>query len=132
MTEEARGEDFAAKLRRLFASVKREDGGEFSKPEVAQAVGVSRGYLYDLLNGKNKPSHELAVALADFFRVEIEYFSDTDKGRELNRQYELLAQLGEQNVRKLAARASQLSPEKLRTVLEFIDFQASKDDPSSE
>ena len=52
MTEAERGEeDFAVKLRRLFESVKREDGSEFSKPEVADAAGVSRGYLYDLLNG---------------------------------------------------------------------------------
>lgn len=132
MAETERGEDFAIKLRRLFESVKREDGSEFSKPEVAEAVGVSRGYLYDLLKAKNRPSHDVVVALAEFFAVEIEYFSDTEKGRELNRQYELLARLGERNVRHLAARVSELSPDKLQSVMEFIDFQASKDDTASE
>ncbi|GAB3288985.1 helix-turn-helix domain-containing protein [Parasphingorhabdus pacifica] len=131
MAEGERGEGFAVKLRRLFESVKREDGSEYSKPEVAEAAGVSRGYLYDLLKSKNKPSHDTVVALAQFFGVEIEYFSNTEKGRELNRQYELLARLGEQNVRQLATRASELSPDKLRSVMEYIDFQAGKDDNSS-
>lgn len=132
MTESERGEDFAVKLRRLFDSVKREDGSQFSKPEVAAAAGVSRAYLYDLLKAKNKPSHDVVLALVGFFGVEIEYFSNTEKGRELNRQHELLARLGEQNVRALAARASELSPDKLRSVLEFIDFQVSRDETSSE
>ncbi|GAB3680850.1 helix-turn-helix domain-containing protein [Saccharopolyspora tripterygii] len=132
MAEAERGEDFAVKLSRLFESVKREDGSNYKKPEVAEAVGVSRGYLYDLINGKNKPSHEVVVALAEFFQVPIEYFSNTERGRELNRQYELLARLGEQNVRQLATRASELSPDKLRSVMEFIDFQAGRDDNPSE
>ena len=71
------------------------------------------------------------MALAEHFGVELEYFSNTEKGRELNRQYELLARLGEQNVRQLATRASQLSPDKLRSVMEFIDFQAGREDNSS-
>lgn len=123
----AAGEAFAPKLQRLFASVRRGDGAQYSKAEVATAVGVSRGYLYDLLNGKYEPGYALVVKLAEFFEVELEYFADTEKGREINRQYELLARLGENNVNKLATRASQLSPEKLRSVLEYIDFQASRD-----
>lgn len=123
----AAGEAFAPKLQRLFASVRRSDGPQYSKAEVATAVGVSRGYLYDLLNGKYEPGYALVVKLAEFFEVELEYFADTEKSREINRQYELLARLGENNVNKLATRASQLSPEKLRSVLEYIDFQASRD-----
>lgn len=132
--QDAAGEPFATKLRRLFGSVKREDGSQYAKPEVAEAIGVSRGYIYDLINGKSEPSHALVVKIAGFFGVEMEYFSDSKKSRELNRQYEILASLGENNVRKIATRASQLSPEKLRSVLEYIDFQASHDtdDHSSE
>ncbi|MBB5155932.1 helix-turn-helix domain-containing protein [Saccharopolyspora phatthalungensis] len=131
--QSAAGDTFAAKLRRLFSSVKREDGSEYSKPDVAAAVGVSRGYLYDLLNGKSEPSHAVVVKIAEFFGVDMEYFTNSDRGRELNRQHEILARLGEHNVRQLAARASQLSPERLRSVMEYIDFQASQDNngPSS-
>lgn len=122
----AADEPFATKLRRLFASVKREDGREHAKPEVAEAIGVSRGYIYDLLNGKSEPSHALVVKLARFFEVDLEYFADSEKGRALNRQYETLACLGENNVRQIAQRAAGLSEEQLRNVLAFIDFQASR------
>lgn len=118
-------ETFAIKLRRLFVSMRRTDGSEHSKPEVATAVGVSRGYLYDLLSGKSEPSHAVVVKIAGFFGVDLEYFSNTTKGKELNRQHELLARLGESNVRQLAARASQLSPERLRNVMDYIEFQVS-------
>ncbi len=130
MTEPEQGaadDSFAVKLRRLFSSVKREDGSDYTKPEVAEAIGVSRGYVYDLLNGKSEPSHALVVKIAGFFDVGMEYFNDSEKGRELNRQYEILASLGEGNVRKLAARASRLSPEQLRSVMEYIDFQTRND-----
>ncbi|WP_017975794.1 helix-turn-helix domain-containing protein [Actinopolyspora halophila] len=129
----ATGGTFATRLSRLFSSVKRDDGTSYGKPEVAEFIGVSRGYLYDLLKGKNEPSHSVVVKLAEFFGVELEYFADTERGRDLNQQYDLLAKLGEQNARHIAARASQLSPEQLRSVMEFIDFQAgrsSKDHPS--
>ncbi|MGW5643690.1 helix-turn-helix transcriptional regulator [Saccharopolyspora sp. NPDC003762] len=121
------GDTFADKLRRLFNSVKREDGQEHSKPELAQAVGVSKGYIYDLLKGKSEPSHALVVKIASFFEVDLEYFNDSPRSQELNRQYEILAKLGEQNVQRIAARAAELSPDRLRSVLEYLDFQASQD-----
>lgn len=120
-------EGFAVKLQRLFASVRRADGARYTKTEVAEGVGVSRGYLYDLLNGKYEPGYALVVKLAEFFQAELEYFADSERSREVSRQYELLARLGENNVNKLATRASQLPPEKLRGVLEYMDFQAHRD-----
>ncbi|MGJ7905311.1 helix-turn-helix domain-containing protein [Actinopolyspora sp. H202] len=130
----AAGDTFATKLNRLFSSVKREDGTSYGKPEVAEFIGVSRGYLYDLLKGKNEPSHSVVVKLAEFFGVELEYFADTERGRDLNQQHDLLAKLGEQNVRQIATRASQLSTDQLRSVMDFIDFQAGRpgEDHSSE
>ncbi|QWF80432.1 helix-turn-helix domain-containing protein [Amycolatopsis sp. CA-230715] len=124
---EARGPAFAEKLQRLFDSVRREDGQKHSKAAVAEAVGVSRGYMYELLNGKYDPGYALVVKLAEYFEVDLEYFANSEKSRELNRQYELLAKLGENQVNRLATRASQLSPEGLRSVLEFMDFQAERD-----
>lgn len=120
------GDTFATRFERLFNSVKREDGAPHTKAEVASAIGVSRGYVYDLLNGKSEPSHGLVIKIVDFFGVELEYFNNSERGAELNRQHELLAKLGDNNVRQLAARASQLSPERLRSVMEYIDFQANQ------
>ncbi|WP_031465842.1 helix-turn-helix domain-containing protein [Sciscionella sediminilitoris] len=125
--EEESENAFASRLQRLFASVRREDGSKYGKAEVAAAVGISRGYLYELLNGKYDPGYTLVERIAGFFEVPLEYFSSSAKGQELNRQYELLAKLGAEKVDRLATRASQLSPEGLRSVLEYIDFQASRD-----
>ncbi|GLY68759.1 helix-turn-helix transcriptional regulator [Amycolatopsis taiwanensis] len=126
-------ETFATRLRRLFEAVRREDGRPFSKQDVADAIGVSKSYIYDLLNGKSDPGHEIVLKIVDFFSVDLEYFSRSRRGAELNRQYELLARLGENNVRQIAARAVGLSPDKLRSVLEYMDFQARRDpDDTSE
>ncbi|GDY31728.1 helix-turn-helix domain-containing protein [Gandjariella thermophila] len=127
------GETFATQLRRLFDGVRREDGTRYSPREVAEQVTqrghkLSKSYLYALLNGESEPSHAVVKALAEFFGVPLDYFSDSERGRELNRQFEILASLGEKNVRKIAYRASQLSPSQIRSVLAYIDFEASRQD----
>jgi transcriptional regulator with XRE-family HTH domain len=136
VTKEPRRETFAIQLRRLFDSVKRPDGTKHTPREVAEEITrrghrVSRSYLYALLKGESEPSHTLVQALADYFTVPLDYFSNSERGQELNRQYQLLASLGEHNVRQIACRARGLSPEKLRSVLDFIDFEASRDDQRS-
>jgi transcriptional regulator with XRE-family HTH domain len=124
-------ETFATALRRLFDAVRRPDGMPYLPREVADEMTrrghrISRSYLYTLLKGESEPSHGLVQALADFFEVPLEYFSNSERGRELHRQYEILAALGEKNIQRIAYRASQLSPEQLRNVLDYIDFQASR------
>lgn len=114
---------FGAKLQQLFTTVLREDGTQHRKPDVAAAIGVSRGYLYDLLAGKNEPSHAVVVGLAKYFDVEVEYFSDTERGQQLQDQFALLADLGANNVRQIAHRARGLDPEALSRVLRYIDFE---------
>ena len=126
------GETFATKLHRLFQAVRRDDGSPYTPREVAEEVtshghSLSKGYVYDLLKGKSEPSHALVQALAAFFAVPLEYFADTERGHELGSQYEILAELGERNVRELAQRARGLSPQALRSVLDFIDFQTSRE-----
>lgn len=83
----------------------------WSTNRTAAAVGVSRGYLYDLLAGKNEPSHAVVVALAKYCDVEVEYFSDTERGQQLQDQFALLADLGANNVCQIAHRARGLDPE---------------------
>lgn len=131
MTTPDGGETFATKLQRLLQAVRRDDGSPYTPREVAEEVtsrghNLSKGYAYDLLKGKSEPSHALVQALASFFAVPLEYFADTERGQELGAQYEILAELGEGNVRELAQRARGLSPEALRSVLDFIDFQSSR------
>lgn len=125
-------QSFGMKLDRLFQSVRREDGERYSKSQVAEAIGVSRGYLYELLNDRYDPGYNVVVKLATFFQVDLEYFADSERASELNRQYELLAKLGESEVNRLATRASQLTPDALSSVLDYIDFQATKGEQEHE
>ncbi|MGW5789218.1 helix-turn-helix domain-containing protein [Saccharopolyspora sp. NPDC003752] len=130
MPEAESGKTFGEQLELLFDAVRREDGSVYSKREVAAAVGLSKTHLYNLINGEREPSHATVKALAEFFGVQLDYFSDTERGRELAQQYSLLAKFGEGKLRALARGAEKLSPEQLTSVIEYIEFQASRDHPS--
>lgn len=126
-------ETFAAQLARLIDLRKHDNGRPYTKREVAedmakQGYKVSKSHLYGLLNRTSKPSFELVQDFSRYFDVPLEYFSDTDQGRHLQAQYDLLAKFAEEGVRDLAFRASKLPSDKLRTVLDFIEFQASQAD----
>lgn len=122
---------FGTRLRRLFDSVRREDGSKYTPREVAEEITrrghrLSKSYVYTLLKDESEPSHALVQALAEFFEVPLDFFSNSERGRDLNRQYQVLASLGDHNVRQIAFRAQNLSPEQLQSVLDYIDFAASK------
>ncbi len=122
---------FAIRLARLVSVKKHEDGRPYTTPEIAEELHlrgfkVSKSHLYGLLNGTSKPSLDVAQALAEYFQVELEYFGNSARGREIQAQYDLLAKFSERGVLDVAFRASALSPEKLSSVLDYIDFQASK------
>ncbi len=125
---ESQQETFAIKLRRLFDSVRSESGDTYTPREVAEALTqrgrkISRAYLYQLLKGESEPGYAVVEGLAEFFGVPLDYFSNTPRGEELNAQYELLAKLGDSNVRELAFRAKNLTPEGLRNVLRYMEFE---------
>ncbi|SEF24674.1 Helix-turn-helix [Amycolatopsis pretoriensis] len=132
-------ESFAARLERLISVKKHDDGRPYTKPEIAEEMGrqglkVSKSHLYGLLNGTSKPSLEVAQDLAEYFGVELEYFGNGERGREIQAQYELLAKFSAQGVLDVAFRASALPPDKLSSVLDYIEFQTSRqtgDNPTS-
>lgn len=124
-------ESFAARLERLISLKKHDDGRPYTKPEIAeemsrQGLKVSKSHLYGLLNGASKPSLEVAQDLAQYFKVELEYFANSERGREIQAQYELLAKFSAQGVLDVAFRAKALSPDKLSSVLDYIEFQTSR------
>ncbi len=131
---------FAAQLQRLFDSYRREDGKRYTAKEVADEISyrgrvqVSKSYLYELLKGqKTSPSLTLVQALAEFFEVNLDYFADDERGRDLNRQYETVAALADADVRQIAQRARDLSPDQLRSVLQYVDFvRTTRDDADTD
>ncbi|WP_406689329.1 helix-turn-helix transcriptional regulator [Saccharopolyspora sp. ID03-671] len=128
-------EAFAIKLNRLFKSVRSETGEAYTPRAVSEALTqrgrkISPSYLYQLLKGESEPGYAVVEALAEFFDVPLDYFANSARGRELNTQYEVLAKLGDNNVRELAFRAQNLTPEGLRNVLRYMEFEEhrTKDD----
>jgi transcriptional regulator with XRE-family HTH domain len=131
----AEAEPFGKLLDQLISVKKHADGRSYSVAEVADGVGISKSQLYNLINGTNEPKLRLAQQLAAYFGVDLEYFGTSQRARELQEQYALLAKLSAQGVRDVALRASALSPDALSNVRAFIDFQASRqkaDDHTSE
>ncbi|MFI7074272.1 helix-turn-helix domain-containing protein [Micromonospora sediminicola] len=70
---------FAARLRRLFEThLKPGADRSYTPDEVAKATGLSTSYLNYLLSGeRDNPSRSAIQSLANFFRVEPNYFFDS-------------------------------------------------------
>ena len=121
-------EPFGRLLERLIHLKKHADGRPYTVSEVADEIGTSKSQLYNLIKGANEPKLRLAQELATYFGVELEYFGTSERAREIQGQYALLERLSQQGVRDIAYRASALSPDVLSSVLDFIEFQASRDE----
>lgn len=122
------GATLAERLDRLFRTVRRRGGGEFSNEEVAEALRerggptISATYLWQLRKGlRDNPTKKHLEAVADFFGVPPAYFFDDEAGKRIDAELELLTALRDGPVRQLALRASGLSPESLNALAEMID-----------
>lgn len=122
----AEAEPFGKLLERLIGLKKHDDGRSYTVGEVAEEVGISKSQLYNLLKGSNEPKLRFAQQIAAYFNVELEYFGTSERAREIQSQYAVLERLSKQGVRDVVFRASQLPPDALSSVLDFIDFQASR------
>lgn len=119
---------FAQKLDQLFQSVRSPSGGEYTYADVAAGITargiatISDTYLCDLRNGtKENPRIRHVEALADFFGVPIAYFLDGDASARLFDRLETLPAAANANVRRIALRAVDLSPETLEAVAGMIE-----------
>ncbi|MFI5590117.1 helix-turn-helix domain-containing protein [Amycolatopsis sp. NPDC051758] len=119
-------EPFGRLLERLIHLKKHDDGRSYTVSEVAEEIGTSKSQLYNLIKGANEPKLRLAQELATYFGVELEYFGTSERARDIQEQNALLERLSQQGVRDIAYRASALSPDVLSSVLDFIEFQASR------
>lgn len=119
----------AEKINRLFATVHPPDRGPYSNAEVEQALRarggatISANYLYLLRTGrKDNPTKRNLEALASFFGVDPAYFFDAEVGKATYADLELLAALRDNaDVRQLALRAFDLSPEMRRWLVRTIE-----------
>ena len=119
----------AERLDRLFETVHPAGRGPYSLREVADAINdkagetiISAAYLSQLRAGqRTEPSHSRLVAIARFFGVGVDYFSDEVSAEDASRQTEVAAAMRDAGVRAIALRAHGLSESSLAAVLAVIE-----------
>jgi len=121
------GRTFAAKLDVLFRTV-HPSGGEYTHDEVARAIKgaggptISATYVWQLRKGlRDNPTKNHIEALATFFGVPPAYFLDDAVAERIDAELELLVSLRDASVRQVALRASGLSPDSLRAIVDMIE-----------
>lgn len=134
MTEQA-GRSLADRLNHLFASVKPRGGQEYSNEHVAAVccgagVAISQSYIWQLRkNKKTNPTLRHLQALADFFGVPAAYFFADEATDRVEGQLRLLVAeqerwekaVGSNDVKVMAMRAGELSPERRKQVMDLLD-----------
>lgn len=118
---------FAARLNRLFDTVYPPGRGPHTSAEViaalkAEGITMSAPYLSQLRSGnRTNPSQATMAALANFFRIKPAYFTDDEYYEKLDKELSWLATTRDDNVRHIAVRTAELSPEAQREVMERVN-----------
>lgn len=122
------GESLADRLNRLFELVHPPDRGPYLNNEVAAELAkrggptVSGTYIWQLRKGeRDNPTKRHLEALAGFFGVPVSYFFDDAAAQEVVGELELLRQMRDSGVQRVALRALGLSPKSMEAVLATID-----------
>ncbi|MFD6161650.1 XRE family transcriptional regulator [Nocardia sp. NPDC060256] len=112
----------------MFQIIPSSSGEQHTNEEVATACRDATGgsfsatYLWQLRTGRrDNPTKRHLEALANFFEVPVAYFFDDDQGKQIQAELELLGALRNAEVRNVALRAVNLSPDGLGTVNDIID-----------
>lgn len=118
----------AAKLDRLFTTMRPSPDREYTHDEVAQAIGTGGGptisatYVWQLRTGRrDNPTKRHLEALAGFFGVAPAYFFDDERAGEIERQLALVAAMRDAGVRSVALRASGLSQQSIDALLLMVE-----------
>lgn len=124
----------ADRIDALFRVVRRPNREQYSHEEVARACREATGesfsatYLWQLRTGRRgNPTKRHLEALAQFFDVPVVYFFDDEQGAVIAKELELLGALRDAEVRSVALRAVNLSPEGVGTISDMIDVIARRE-----
>jgi transcriptional regulator with XRE-family HTH domain len=118
---------FAARLNRLFETVYPPGRGPHTSAEViaalkAEGITMSAPYLSQLRSGnRTNPSSATMAALANFFRIKPAYFTDDEYYEKLDKELSFLNTMRDENVRRIALRASELSPDAQQDLVQRVD-----------
>lgn len=121
----------ADKINKLFATVRDEQGREYSPEYVAgwlrdtEGPSISVSYLYLLRRGeRDNPTKTHIEAIARFFQIPAAYFFDEEYGGRIAEQLELLAAMRDHEVRDIALRSASLHGDARRSVAEILRSMA--------
>ena len=118
---------FAARLNRLFETVYPPGRGPHTSAEViaalkSEGITMSAPYLSQLRSGnRTNPSTATMAALANYFRIKPEYFTDDNYYEKMDRELTWLANMRDEGVRRIAARTVGLSPEAQQKLVDTVD-----------
>lgn len=136
MSGQTRPCSLAEKINRLFESIRPPSGHEYSNEQVAEGVcrrgltTISQSYIWQLRKGKKtNPTISHLQALADFFGVPVAYFFDDEAAGEVDgklkaleaQQARMKEAVGSGDVKLMAMRAGELSPERRKQVMDLLD-----------
>lgn len=117
----------AEKLEHLFHAVPGSHG-EYSLEDVAAGIReqggptISASYIWQLRKGiKDNPTKKHMEALADFFGVPAAYFHDDEAAARVEAELAMLSALRDSGVRRVALRATGLSPRSLQAIQAIIE-----------
>lgn len=111
----------AEKLERLFNEVRKPDGSKYTQTDVVDGTNgvLTRVYLWKLRTGRaTNPGFQIIKAIADFFGVDTNYFSDEDDattGLEISRQ-------NERYIDEIQTRAYKMDDKARKAILDMMDF----------
>ncbi len=111
---------FRERLNWLFANVKRSDGKLYTSSDIARMSGLTVQLVTEYRRGlRTNPTLSTLIALARTFGVPLGYFFSTKDQSSL--EYELLKN-ERQDLLELTLRASQLTPQAVRQIVEVINI----------
>lgn len=128
----------ATRLNALFATFHPAGQKPPSIEAVCQAINakggatISVGYLSELRRGQaTNPRLDHLKALADYFGVDVAYFTDEERSAEIQSELRLLRAIRDQRIRALALRAGELDSASLDALAAVLEDLQRGWDPES-
>ena len=114
-------DNLADKLEKLFKEVRQPDGSKYTQTEVVEGTdgALTRVYLWKLRTGRaTNPGFHIIKAIADFFRVDTNYFSESEEGT-ANKE---ITKPSGRYYEEIQARAYKMDDKAQKAILDMMDF----------
>ena len=113
--------NLADKLEKLFDEVRKPDGSKYTQTEVVEGTNgvLTRVYLWKLRTGRaTNPGFHIIKALADFFNVDTNYFSESEESAAEREKTKPTGRYFEE----IQTRAYKMDDKAQKAILDMMDF----------